>query len=78
MADEPGVYVVDDDDAMRDLLDFLLGAAGFSVRVFESASSFLEALPSIRFGCLITDIRMPGMDGLELLRRVKPRSRHFR
>ena len=35
MTDEPGVYVVDDDDAMRDSLDFLLGAAGFSVRVFE-------------------------------------------
>ena len=71
MTDEPGVYVVDDDDAMRDSLDFLLGAAGFSVRVFDSASSFLANLPSIRFGCLITDIRMPGMDGLELLRRVK-------
>src|ERR1700677_1198935 len=71
MGDEPIVYVVDDDDAMRDSLDFLLAAAGFSVKVFESASSFLGVLPRVQAGCLITDIRMPGMDGLELLRRVK-------
>jgi two-component system response regulator FixJ len=71
MVDEPAVYVVDDDDAMRDSLDFLLAAAGFSVKAFESASSFLEVLARVQAGCLITDIRMPGMDGLELLRRVK-------
>ena len=71
MADDTGIYVVDDDDAMRDSLDFLLAAAGFSVKVFESASSFLEVLARVQAGCLITDIRMPGMDGLELLRRVK-------
>jgi two-component system response regulator FixJ len=71
MVDEPTIHVVDDDDAMRDSLDFLLGAAGFSVKVFESASSFLEVLARVQAGCLITDIRMPGMDGLELLKRVK-------
>jgi two-component system, LuxR family, response regulator FixJ len=71
MGDEPTVYVVDDDDAMRDSLDFLLAAAGFSVRAFESASSFLGVLARVQAGCLVTDIRMPGMDGLELLRRVK-------
>lgn len=71
MADDPGIYVVDDDDAMRDSLDFLLAAAGFSVKVFESASSFLEVLARVQAGCLITDIRMPGMDGLELLKHVK-------
>ena len=52
-------------------LDFLLAAAGFSVKVFESASSFLGVLSRVQAGCLITDIRMPGMDGLELLKRVK-------
>ena len=71
MADESGIYVVDDDDAMRDSLDFLLAAAGFSVKVFESASSFLGVLARVQAGCLVTDIRMPGMDGLELLKRVK-------
>jgi two-component system response regulator FixJ len=71
MVDEPAVYVVDDDDAMRDSLDFLLATAGFSVKAFESASGFLEVLARVQAGCLITDIRMPGMDGLELLKRVK-------
>ena len=71
MVDERAVYVVDDDDAQRDSLDFLLAAAGFSVKVFESASSFLGVLARVQAGCLVTDIRMPGIDGLELLRRVK-------
>ena len=71
MVDEPTIYVVDDDDALRDSLDFLLAAAGFSVKAFESASSFLGVLARVQAGCLVTDIRMPGMDGLELLRRVK-------
>ena len=65
------VYVVDDDEAMRDSLDFLLGAAGFSVRTFDSASSFLAILSSVRSGCVVTDVRMPGMDGMELLKRVR-------
>jgi two-component system response regulator FixJ len=69
MANE--VYVVDDDEAMRDSLDFLLGAAGFSVRTFDSASSFLAILPKVLSGCIVTDIRMPGMDGMELLKRVR-------
>ncbi len=71
MASETNVYVVDDDGAMRDSLDFLLGAAGFSVQVFDSASSFLDAVPSGQTGCLVTDVRMPGMDGIELLKRLK-------
>src|SRR5271168_2877002 len=71
MVDEPTIYVVDDDDALRDSLDFLLATAGFSAKVFESASSFLGVLSRVQAGCLITDIRMPGMDGLELLKHVK-------
>ena len=71
MVDEPTIYVVDDDDAMRDSLDFLLAAAGSRSKSSNSASSFLEVLARVQAGCLVTDIRMPGMDGLELLRRVK-------
>jgi two-component system, LuxR family, response regulator FixJ len=65
------VYVIDDDDAMRDSLDFLLSAANFHVTLFDSAHHFLDALSSIEFGCVVSDVRMPGIDGIELLKRVK-------
>jgi len=65
------VFVIDDDDAMRDSLDFLLGSADFRVTLFESAHQFLDALSSADFGCVVSDIRMPGIDGLELLKRLK-------
>jgi len=64
------VYVIDDDPAMRDSLDFLLGSAGFSVRVFDSAQVFLDELAKLEPGCVVTDVRMPGIDGIELLRRM--------
>src|SRR3954453_3745248 len=64
------VYVIDDDPAMRDSLDFLLGSAGFNVRLFDSAQTFLTELPDLAIGCVVTDIRMPGIDGIELLRRL--------
>ena len=64
------VYVIDDDAAMRDSLDFLLGSAGFTVRLFDSAQVFLSELPKLEAGCVVTDIRMPGMDGMELLRQL--------
>src|SRR5438270_2908806 len=64
------VYVIDDDAAMRDSLDFLLGSTGFSVRLFDSATIFLNELPDLAFGCVVTDIRMPGIDGIELLRQL--------
>ncbi|HYW64669.1 MAG TPA: response regulator FixJ [Bradyrhizobium sp.] len=69
------VYVIDDDAAMRDSLDFLLGSAGFTVRLFDSASTFLNELPELAFGCVVTDIRMPGVDGIELLRRLNSSAR---
>jgi two-component system, LuxR family, response regulator FixJ len=71
------VYVIDDDDAMRDSLDFLLGAANFHVRLFESAQTFLNALPNIDFGCVVSDVRMPGIDGIELLRHLNARGSLF-
>ena len=65
------VYVIDDDEAMRDSLDFLLGSADFHVTLFESAHHFLDAVSNIDFGCVVSDVRMPGIDGIELLIRLK-------
>jgi len=71
MQPEPVVYVIDDDDAVRQSLEFLLRTAEFTVRSFESAKAFLEIMPELRSGCIITDVRMPGISGIDLLRRVK-------
>jgi two-component system, LuxR family, response regulator FixJ len=67
------VYVIDDDEAMRDSLDFLLDSSGFDVALFENAQSFLDALPNLALGCVVSDVRMPGIDGIELLKRMKAR-----
>ncbi len=64
------VHVIDDDTDVRQSLAFLLATAGFTVRVHESAVAFLAALPEAGAGCVITDIRMPQMNGLELQRRL--------
>jgi two-component system, LuxR family, response regulator FixJ len=77
MAPRGKVYVIDDDDAMRDSLDFLLGSADFDVKLFESAQHFLDALPGIDFGCVVSDVRMPGIDGIELLKRLKANRHPF-
>lgn len=68
------VHVVDDDESVRHSLAFLLSTAGMAVRLYESATAFLEALDGIQNGCLITDIRMPDMTGIELLHELKVRS----
>jgi len=72
----PTVFVVDDDDGMRESLEFLFRTIGLPVQAFASAPAFLEAYePSMR-GCLLLDVRMPGMSGLDLqehLRRQKIR-----
>jgi two-component system response regulator FixJ len=65
------VHVVDDDPAMRDSLAFLLGTAGFEVELYEAGTSLLDRLVSPAQGCVLTDIRMPDVDGLELLRRLR-------
>jgi two-component system response regulator FixJ len=69
--DDYTVHVVDDEEAVRKSLAFLLTMSGFTVRVHESATGFLAAAPAIRNGCLITDLRMPDMSGVELLRNLK-------
>jgi two-component system response regulator FixJ len=71
MQPEPTIYVIDDDDAVRQSLEFLLRTTGHTVRGFESAKAFFEVLPQIRSGCIITDVRMPDISGIDLLRRVK-------
>ena len=64
------VYVIDDDDALRESLAFLLGTAQISVQCFASAKAFLETLPAAKKGCIITDVRMPDLSGIDLLRRL--------
>src|SRR5215472_14942861 len=68
---EQTVYVIDDDDAVRDSLDFLLKSADLNVRTFASAMEFLAAAPGLGGGCIVTDVRMPQIDGIELLARLK-------
>jgi two-component system, LuxR family, response regulator FixJ len=70
MPDKRVVHVIDDDEALRESLAFLLGTAHFEVRVYDSAVRFLERLGQAEPGCIITDVRMPGMSGLELLRQL--------
>jgi two-component system, LuxR family, response regulator FixJ len=71
MPNKGKIYVIDDDEAMRDSLNFLLESAGFDVTLFEAAQNFLDALSGLEFGCVVSDVRMPGIDGIELLKRMK-------
>jgi two-component system response regulator FixJ len=70
-AAQPVVHIVDDDEGLRESLAFLLRSAALEVRSFDSAKAFLDALPRAVPGCVITDVRMPDMSGIELLRRLK-------
>jgi two-component system response regulator FixJ len=71
MSGDPIVHLIDDDEDVRRALAFLLGTAGLAVRVYESAAVFLENLPPLQTGCIVSDVRMPKIDGLELQRRLK-------
>jgi len=69
----PTVFVVDDDAAVRDALKFLLRSVGHAAEAFASATDFLDAYRDDRPGCLVLDIRMPGMSGLELQEQLVQR-----
>jgi two-component system response regulator FixJ len=73
MPSEAVVHVVDDDVAVRQSLSFLLASDGWPVRLHESASAFLDGVKEAAAGCIVTDVRMPGIDGIEFLRRLKLR-----
>jgi two-component system response regulator FixJ len=68
------VHIVDDDEAVRQSLAFLLGSAGLTVRLYDSASAFLAGLSAVKSGCLVTDMRMPDMTGIELLQQLRAKA----
>lgn len=68
------IYIVDDDDAVRDSLQALLEASGYEVRGFASPREFLAVAETIDYGCVLVDLQMPGMDGLELKHRLNERN----
>jgi two-component system response regulator FixJ len=65
------VHVIDDDDAVRQSLAFLLRSARLEARTYETAVAFLKALPDLKSGCVITDVKMPQMTGVELLHKLR-------
>ncbi|AQR74856.1 response regulator FixJ [Sphingomonas sp. LM7] len=73
MSNEPVVFVIDDDEGARHSLEFLIDVAGLRVRSFASADAFLEARLPLDHACVITDVRMPGMNGVELVTELKRR-----
>lgn len=70
MPNEPVVHVVDDDAAIRDSLAFLLDTANLVSRTYESAAALLAHAADLEPGCIVTDVRMPDMNGLEMVRRL--------
>ena len=73
MGSSSQVYIVDDDDAVRESLAFLCATAGLKARTFASPSAFLNTAAELQEGCIITDVRMPEMDGLTLVRLLHER-----
>ena len=71
MGTEPVIHVIDDDESARHSLEFLLDCAGLAVRAYPSATEFLKAVPGLAPGCIVTDVRMPEMSGIQLVERLK-------
>jgi two-component system response regulator FixJ len=77
MATNAVVHLIDDDEDVRRSLAFLLTTSGLAVRVYESGGAFLETLASVQPGCILSDVRMPGINGLELQRRLRELGVHL-
>ncbi|MFO1135562.1 MAG: response regulator FixJ [Rhodoblastus sp.] len=71
MSPEQVVHLIDDDDAVRESLEFLFRTASIAVRAYNSPLLFMERLPDAEPGCVVTDVRMPEMTGIELLQRLR-------
>ncbi|WP_018185416.1 response regulator FixJ [Kaistia granuli] len=71
MSAEAVIHVIDDDDAVRDSLAFLFESADLTVRTYGSAQAFLAVAPVLVGGCVVTDVRMPEINGIEMLKRLK-------
>jgi two-component system response regulator FixJ len=71
MTTAPIVHVIDDDESARESLRFLLATADFRVRTYDSGKMFLDAVPGMEAGCVITDVWMPEIGGLEIVRSLK-------
>jgi two-component system response regulator FixJ len=69
----PTVFIIDDQKAVRDALGEMLTVFGFTVETYESADTFLAAIDGVPFGCIVADVRMPGTDGIELVRELARR-----
>ncbi|ROR94871.1 LuxR family two component transcriptional regulator [Sinobacterium caligoides] len=67
---KPAVYVIDDDDAVRESLELLLDSVGQQTKSYDSAQSFLDSYSNNMLGCIVLDIRMPGMNGMELQKEL--------
>jgi len=73
MSNDAVIHLIDDDEHVRRAVAFLLGTAGHAVRVHESAEKFLRDLDTLQPGCIVSDVRMPGLDGVGLLRQLNER-----
>ncbi|WP_030539933.1 response regulator FixJ [Sphingobium sp. DC-2] len=73
MSEAYPIYVVDDDDAIRRSLSFMLRTSGYAVRLFEGGAAFLKEAAGLEPGCVLLDVRMPDIDGLEVHRELRAR-----
>ena len=73
MTAKPTIHIVDDDEAIRRSLSFMLKTAGYPVQLYADGESFLKAADHIDEGCVLLDVRMPGIDGMEVQRRLRAR-----